>query len=76
MLGLDDPIPRWPGNKDNVDPKITIRQLLNHTNGLANYTRHPELGTAVNADSARVFTADELLAYVGPRSFERGARTQ
>ena len=34
----DDPISRWLDKMDNVDPQITIRQLLNHTNGLANYT--------------------------------------
>lgn len=76
VLGLDDPVSHWLPETENVDGVITIRQLLNHTNGLANYTRSPELGPAVNADPARVFTSSELIEYVGPKIFEPGDRTQ
>ena len=41
ILGLDDPISRWLDEMKNIDPKITLRQLLNHTNGLANNTANP-----------------------------------
>ncbi|MFC7535253.1 serine hydrolase domain-containing protein [Actinoplanes sp. GCM10030250] len=37
-LGLDDPVERWlPGTVPSGDG-ITLRQLLNHTSGLYNYT--------------------------------------
>ena len=76
VLGLDDPISRWLDEIPNIDSEITIRQLLNHTSGVANYTANPALNPAINADSTHIFTAEELIGFVGPKSFERGARTQ
>lgn len=74
-LGLDDPVSRWL-DLPNVDPEITVRQLLNHTSGVANYTAHPELVPAINADTTHVFGPEELAALIGPPMFERGARTR
>lgn len=76
ILRLDDPIDRWLAPRRNVDRAITIRQLLNHTNGLANYTGTAALGAVIAADPARVFTPDELLAFVGPPRFAPGAGTE
>ena len=76
LLDLEDPVGKWLGELPNIDPEITIRQLLNHTNGLANYTKNPDLQAAIDADGAHVFTSDELVALVGPASFARGERTQ
>jgi len=75
-LGLDDPVSRWLPAMPNIDPQITVRQLLDHSNGLANYTANQELWAQANAEVGRRFTADELLAHVGPPAFERGERTQ
>ncbi len=75
-LSLDDPLSDFLPPRRNVDPSITLRQLLNHTNGLDNYTTHAALGRAADADPARVFTADELLSVLGPPHFVRGARTE
>jgi D-alanyl-D-alanine carboxypeptidase len=73
-LSLDDSVSRWLGPRSNVDPRITIRQLLNHTSGVASY----DGGALIRrqADPTHVFTADELLATVGPPLFAPGARTQ
>jgi D-alanyl-D-alanine carboxypeptidase len=76
VLRLDDPLERWIGPIANVDPAITLRQLLNHTAGLANYTLSAALGAAIAADYGRRFTAEELLAFVGPASFAPGERTE
>lgn len=76
LLHLDDPIDRWLSPREHVDPAITIRQLLNHTNGLANYTTAPALGAAIAADPQRAFTPDELLGFVGPPRFAPGAATE
>ncbi|MEZ4416349.1 MAG: serine hydrolase domain-containing protein [Gemmatimonadota bacterium] len=76
VLDLEDPVSRWLPTLPNVDPDITLRQLLNHTNGLANYTASAALGAAIDADPLHRFTPLELLAYVGPPSFVRGQRTQ
>lgn len=74
-LGLDDPVSRWLDLPD-VDPEITVRQLLNHTNGLANYTASPDLTVAINADTLHVFSAQELAGFIGAPQFQRGERTQ
>jgi len=76
MLGLDDPISLWLDDRPHIDPEITIRQLLNHTSGVANYSRSPDLGPAISADFSHVFTASELIELVGPMNFTRGDRTQ
>lgn len=63
-VSLDDPLSRWIEPLPNVDPVITVRQLLNHTSGLANYSANPALGAAIAADPGRRFSRDELLAFV------------
>lgn len=75
-VSLDDPVSRWLPSRPSVDPAITMRQLLNHTNGLDNYTLSAALGDAIDADPARVFTPDELLSFLGPPHFAPGARTE
>ncbi len=76
IVRLQDPIGRWLPPRRNIDSAITVRQLLNHTNGLANYTTSPELIAAINANRSRAFGAEELLQYVGPRRFPAGANTE
>jgi D-alanyl-D-alanine carboxypeptidase len=75
-LTLEDPVSRWLLPHPHVDPAITLRQLLNHTSGVDNYTDDPALATAIAARPERVFTTPELLAFVGPPRFAPGARTQ
>jgi D-alanyl-D-alanine carboxypeptidase len=75
-LDLDDPLSRWLPARPNVDPAITLRQLLNHTNGLDNYTNSEALSAAAAAAPTKVFTANELLAFIGPPHFPPGTRTE
>jgi D-alanyl-D-alanine carboxypeptidase len=65
VLRLDDPVGRWLDPLPNVDPAITVRQLLNHTAGVANYTGTTGLAAALASDGMHVFTPVELLAFVG-----------
>lgn len=76
VLRLDDPLSRWLPPIEHVDPAITLRQLLNHTNGLGNYTLSPALGAALDADPTRPFSADELLTFIGAPRFAPGERTE
>lgn len=76
VLRLDDPIGRWLGPLRHVDPRITIRQLLTHSAGLANFAENPTLQRLAAADHARVFTAEELVSYTGPPVAPPGTRTQ
>ncbi|NIM94528.1 MAG: serine hydrolase [Anaerolineales bacterium] len=41
-LALDDPISDYLPDLPNMDESATIRQLLNHTSGIANVFEHPE----------------------------------
>jgi D-alanyl-D-alanine carboxypeptidase len=75
-LGLDDSVGRWLGELRNVAPQITLRQLLNHTSGVANYTTHPAFAAALAADRSHVFTPRELLdRFVGTPDFAPGQGT-
>jgi len=53
LLTLDDTIGKWIINKPNILGKITIRQLLNHSSGLYDYTQNPGFFDSVNADLTR-----------------------
>jgi D-alanyl-D-alanine carboxypeptidase len=76
-LGLDDKVGEWLGALDDVPPQITLRQLLNHTGGLGNYTLDPAFAPAIAADPARRFTPREVLAlFLPPPRFAPGARTE
>ena len=48
-----------------IDPRITVRELLDHTSGLRDYLVDPKLGLAVEADRRRIWTPAEALAYAG-----------
>lgn len=70
-LSLDDPLSRWLPSFPKA-ASITVRELLSHTSGLADYLENPKLLRAIDADKARRWTAQELLAYVGPPLFSPG----
>jgi len=76
IVRLEDSVGRWLPPHRNIDAAITVRQLLNHTNGLANYTTSPDLTAAIRANRARAFAPAELLQYVGPRRFPAGTDTE
>ncbi|MEZ5291872.1 MAG: serine hydrolase domain-containing protein [Vicinamibacterales bacterium] len=76
VVRLDDPIGRWLAPIANVPPEITVRQLLNHTGGLANYTASAALGAAIAEEPARVFQPADLLAFLDAPHFAPGERTE
>jgi D-alanyl-D-alanine carboxypeptidase len=72
-LTLDEPVARrLPDLLANGD-QITVRQLLNHTSGLADYTAHPELFAGIIRN--RTWEPRELLTLAGEltQQFEPGA---
>jgi D-alanyl-D-alanine carboxypeptidase len=61
-LGLDDTVEHWlPGMVPNGQT-ITLRQLLNHTSGIYNYTEDDALFRSIVRNRLRVVTPVELVA--------------
>jgi D-alanyl-D-alanine carboxypeptidase len=58
---LDHPVSEYVSGVPNGDA-ITVRQLLNMTSGLYNYSEDAAFNAALDADPTRVWTVDELLA--------------
>jgi D-alanyl-D-alanine carboxypeptidase len=77
-VALDQPVRRW---LPDIDDRITLRHLLQHTSGLINYTNTREFrdlyGTAdaIAALRDRTWTPQELLAFTTgqPGLFEPGS---
>ena len=57
-----------------IDPRITVRQLLDHTSGLRDYLVDPRLDRAVLADPTRRWTVAQALAYAGRPAAAPGVR--
>lgn len=55
-----------------LDPRITVRQLLDHTSGLHDYFYDEDIDAALLTDRTRVWTAADALGYVGEPYFEPG----
>jgi D-alanyl-D-alanine carboxypeptidase len=72
ILSLDDSLHEWLPAFVNIDSNITIRQLLNHTSGLADYNNIVGYPDSILANPNRVFVPNELLKWVGVPLFEAG----
>ena len=70
-LSLDDPVARWLPDVSGAE-RITLRQLLSHTSGLADYWPH-DFAFAATAEPV---TPDQIIARWGrqPLEFEPGTR--
>jgi D-alanyl-D-alanine carboxypeptidase len=61
VLSLDDPVSKYLPTIPNLDGRITIRQLLNHTSGVFNVFENPDfpwVGTDV--DYSREWSVEEV----------------
>ena len=72
LIDLDDPISTWIPSTPNIDPSITVRQLLSHRSGLAEYSMTQEYRSAVLANANRIFKPEELLAFIKEPLANRG----
>jgi D-alanyl-D-alanine carboxypeptidase len=61
-LTLDDTLGQWLPAFANIDSAVTIRQLLNHTSGLAHYTENTKYWKSVLSDLDRIWTPADILA--------------
>ena len=72
LLSLDDPLSRWLPPIAQVDPAITVRQLLNHTSGVFDITTAPGYRDSILADVAARWTPQRTLALLRAPLFPRG----
>ncbi len=72
QLGLDDSLHTWLPDYPNIDPDITIRQLLNHTSGVSDPLSVPPWMDTIMNNPDRVFTPEEVLGWVGVPTFPAG----
>jgi D-alanyl-D-alanine carboxypeptidase len=72
IIHLDDSLHTWLPNYPNIDPDITIRQLLNHKSGIADPIFLSPWMDTIMANPTRVFTPVEVLSWVGAPLFPKG----
>lgn len=73
-LSLEDSLHKWLPKFKNVDSSITIRQLLNHTSGIYNFTDNDSLYYRVLADPSKRFQPEEIASDLKAPLFKAGAR--
>lgn len=72
IINLDDSLHNWLPPFTNVDSNITIRQLLNHTSGLADVNDVVSYTDSISLNPNRIFTPTELMTWVGTPLFAAG----
>ena len=72
IIRLGDSLKRWLPNYPNVNPNITIRQLLNHSSGISDPLFVSPWMDTINAHPTRVFTPNEVLSWLGAPLFPAG----
>jgi D-alanyl-D-alanine carboxypeptidase len=73
---LDDPLRQHLRDMPAVFGGVTVRQALQHTSGIYNYTDSPAWQRAIEATPRRTWQPSELLAFAAaePLAFEPGTR--
>ncbi|MCW8803471.1 MAG: beta-lactamase family protein [Ignavibacteriaceae bacterium] len=72
LLSLEDSLHKWLPDFANIDNTITIRQLLNHTSGIAHFTENPLYWKTVFDDMDHRWTPEEILTLVPEQCFQPG----
>jgi D-alanyl-D-alanine carboxypeptidase len=73
VLRLDDPLARWLPAYPRAE-RMTVRQLLNHTSGLADFVRNPAFREAALRRSPKLATVEGVLSFTPAPIFEPGDR--
>ena len=72
QISLDDSVHKWLPAYANIDPNISIRQLLNHTSGISDPIFLSPWMDTIMANPNRVFTPVEVLGWLGAPAFPKG----
>ena len=74
-ISLDAPVaPLLPDVAITLDPRITVRMLLDHTSGLPDFFLSPTIDKALQGDTAAEWTAEQALSYVDPEHADPGTQ--
>ena len=71
LLTIDDPLARWLPDYPNA-ARITLRMLLQHTSGLADFFQNPKFDAAMNRAKGHAWTPEEVLPFVAKPAFPPG----
>lgn len=72
VLSLNDPLSQWLPAYDNINPNITIEQLLRHTSGISDPIFVSPWMDTIMANPTRVFTPEEVVGWVAAPMFAPG----
>ena len=72
IINLNDSLHQYLPAFNNVNPNITIRQLLNHTSGLADVNNVVGYADSILTNPNRIFTPTEVMSWVGTPLFATG----
>ncbi|MEP7168737.1 MAG: serine hydrolase, partial [Bacteroidota bacterium] len=72
IISLNDSLHKWLPVYPNVNPNITIRQLLNHTTGVQDPIFLSPWMDTIMKNPTRVFAPTEVLSWVGAPLFAPG----
>jgi D-alanyl-D-alanine carboxypeptidase len=72
IISLNDPLSKWIPSYTNVNPAITIRQLLNHTSGVSDPFFTTGLLDTIQKYPTHVYTPTEILTWLGPQAYSPG----
>ena len=73
-LDLDAKVSDFGIDYEQIDPNITIKQLLRHESGIYNYTDHPDFTPTLQASPLQFYSLDNILtSFVGDPLFSPGA---
>lgn len=72
-LSLDDPLHKWLPDYKNIDRSISLRQLLNHTSGLADFADNNAYWQSVFIENSTSWKLDDMLnTFINEPLFEKG----
>lgn len=71
-LAITDTIGKWFKNVQYINGKITIKQLMNHTSGMAFYDSSVAFQTAIASNFNKIWTDTEFYQFLRPAHFAPG----
>jgi D-alanyl-D-alanine carboxypeptidase len=72
IINIDDSLHEWLPTFPNISGNITIRQILNHTSGIADYINVIGYTDSITSNPNRLFLPNELISWVGVPLFPAG----